>query len=128
MKRLLKKSARKYFGALATFFAKEALLRNRPSTKAAQLLLSLQYRMIASTPGGHLPRIGEVGFREFSEFEEDGILLYLFSLIHPQAKTCVEICAGNGIECNTANLIINHGWWGHLFDGNQDNVDTGKAF
>jgi hypothetical protein len=43
-------------------------------------------------------------------------------------RTCVEICAGNGRECNTANLIINHGWWGHMFDGNENNVKAAREF
>ncbi|MCP5060912.1 MAG: hypothetical protein GY936_00400 [Ignavibacteriae bacterium] len=48
----------------------------------------------------------DVGFRLHSQHEEDGILLYIFSLIGTTNKKSVEICAGNGIECNTANLII----------------------
>jgi hypothetical protein len=40
----------------------------------------------------------------------------------------VEICAGNGIECNTANLIINHGWNGLLVDGNETLVKQGIEF
>ena len=31
-------------------------------------------------------------------------------------------------ECNAANLIINHGWQGLLFDGDADNVTRGRAF
>src|SRR5215471_11577434 len=53
--------------------------------------------------------------------------LYLL-LIAPINRTCIEICAGNGRESNTANLIINHGWWGHLFDGNEQAVKAGEAF
>src|SRR5262249_19682651 len=41
---------------------------------------------------------------------------------------CVEICAGNGRECLCANLIINHGWWGYLFDGDERNVNDGVRF
>jgi len=40
----------------------------------------------------------------------------------------VEICAGNGIECNSANLLINHGWNGLLIDGKRENVQNGQAF
>ena len=38
----------------------------------------------------------------------------------------VEICAGDGIECNAANLIINHGWHGLPLDGNADHVSQGR--
>lgn len=95
---------------------------------AAQKTLVQQYRLLAAAGKEWLPDIRDVGFRKYSQFEEDGILLYLFSLIEPINRTCVEICAGDGRECNTANLIINHGWWGHLFDGNEDRVRAGRAF
>jgi hypothetical protein len=71
---------------------------------------------------------GRVGFRVYSQFEEDGILLYLFSLIPPVNRRCVEICAGDGRQCMTTNLIVNHGWWGYLFDGNEKNVRNGERF
>ena len=87
-----------------------------------------QYRLLAAKGYEYLPYFKDVGFRKYSQFEEDGILLYIFSLISPINRTCVEICAGSGLECNTTNLIINHGWWGHLFDGNEHNVKEGKEF
>jgi hypothetical protein len=43
-------------------------------------------------------------------------------------KRVVEICAGNGIECNAANLIVNHGWLGLLIDGDDHNVAAGRRF
>ncbi len=94
----------------------------------AQKMLAQSYGALARTPGAAPPTFAEVGFRKYSQFEEDGILLYLFSVIPPINRTCVEICAGDGRECNTANLILNHGWWGHLFDGSEDHVRSGRAF
>ena len=64
----------------------------------------------------------------FSQNGEDGILLYVFSLIGMGQRRCVEICAGDGVQCNTANLIINHGWHGLMFDGNEQLVERGRAF
>lgn len=95
---------------------------------AAQKTLLQQYRLLASRGKEWLPNLKDVGFRKYSQFEEDGILLYIFSLVPPINRTCVEICAGDGHECNTSNLIINHGWWGHLFDGSEKNVRAGEAF
>jgi hypothetical protein len=57
-----------------------------------------------------LPKLAQVGFKAFSQTDEDGILLYIFSIIGTMNKISVDICAGNGIECNIVNLIINHGW------------------
>jgi hypothetical protein len=93
-----------------------------------QKLLMAQYRLLAGHGKVALPGFNDVGFRTFSQFEEDGILLYIFSLIPPINKQCVELCAGNGRENMTSNLIVNHGWWGHLFDGNPHSVEAGKMF
>jgi hypothetical protein len=128
MKRLLKNG----FNRLLQSIANEWEL-NRGSTLGsdevvAQKLLMQNYRLLAAQNPEVLPCLCEAGFRKYSQFEEDGILLYLFSLIRPVNRTCVEICAGNGRECMSANLIINHGWWGHLFDGNARNVADGIRF
>jgi len=95
---------------------------------SAQKTLMNQYRLLASFGHDRLPSIRDVGFRKYSQFEEDGILLYIFSIIPLINRKCVEICAGEGRECNTANLIINHGWWGYLFDGDEENVKDGIQF
>jgi hypothetical protein len=75
-----------------------------------------------------LPRVNEVGFKFHSQADEDGILIFLFSVIGVAKKLCVEVCAGDGIECNTANLIVNHGWHGLLVDGDKANVERGIRF
>jgi len=43
-------------------------------------------------------------------------------------KKCVEICAGDGIECNTANLIVNHRWIGMLCDGDPLKCQRARKF
>ena len=100
---------------LRDFLAQPTLeaIRNAPQgpDAAAQLQLMLAYRRLAEEK--HLlPRISEIGFKCHSQADEDGILLFLFSIIGVATKLSVEICAGDGIECNTANLILNHGWHG----------------
>ena len=70
----------------------------------------------------------QVGFRAFSQFEEDGILLYLFTIIGASSRVVVEVCAGSGRECMATNLILHHGWTGFLWDGNKDNVRRGRQF
>lgn len=94
---------------------------------ATQLQLKLFYRNFAES-GNALPGLSEVGFKAFSQTDEDGILLYIFSIIGTVNRKSVEVCAGNGIECNTANLIINHGWHGLLVDGNELLVKQGQDF
>jgi hypothetical protein len=95
--------------------------------KVSQLILANQYRSLAGDRKP-LPSFEDTEFRAFSQNGEDGILLYLFSLIGMGGRRCVEICAGDGIECNTANLIINHGWSGLLFDGDARLIERGRAY
>jgi hypothetical protein len=70
----------------------------------------------------------DTGFKVYSQFDEDGILLYIFSLIGFTNRKLVEICCGSGDECNTANLIINHACYGLLFDGIKSNIEMATDF
>jgi hypothetical protein len=92
-----------------------------------QILLQLEYKKFVQDRQPP-PQFKDIGFRSYSQTDEDGILLFLFSVIGVSNKTCIEICAGDGVECNTANLILNHGWFGLLVDGNKDNVARGIDF
>lgn len=92
-----------------------------------QLQLYLFYKDLHNS-GKSLPKLSETGFKVYSQTDEDGILLFIFSIIGAGSKKVVEICAGNGIECNAANLIINHGWLGLLVDGNPEMVLQGRKF
>lgn len=100
---------------------------NENSSQESQLILKMlwQNRLYQNQP---IPSFDDVQFRAYSQNGEDGILLFIFSLIGTTNKKCVELCAGNAIECNAANLIVNHGWLGLLFDGDQKNIDEGKEF
>jgi hypothetical protein len=87
------------------------------STQEVQVLLKNQYKEYTSSPQSVRPSFDDVGFKAYSQFEEDGILLYIFSTIGVTNKKVVEICAGNG-----------HGWSGYLFDGDSKSVEIGKQF
>jgi hypothetical protein len=67
-------------------------------------------------------------FKVYSQNGEDGLLLYIFSKIGTTNKRFVEFGIGGGIECNTANLSINHGWNGLLIDGGKNNVRRAKFY
>ena len=98
-----------------------------PTVRTAQLILLLKYKEILKS-GGDFLSFDETELRVFSQNGEDGILLYLFALLGTTNKKAVEICAGDGTECNTANLVVNHGWQALMFDGSPDNVARGRAF
>ncbi|MDP3431569.1 MAG: hypothetical protein Q8T04_01190, partial [Bacteroidota bacterium] len=67
-------------------------------------------------------------FRVFSQFEEDGILLFIFSVIGMDNKTFVEIGSDDGINSNSANLVFNFGWHGLFIDGNKHSIERGRKF
>jgi hypothetical protein len=103
-----------------------ASLEPRSPDIGAQLVLSMAYR--AKAQEQLIRPLSEYGFSCYSQTDEDGILLYIFSVIGATNRYCVEICAGDGLQCNTANLIINHRWNGLLIDGDRENVERGTRF
>ncbi|HET7459863.1 MAG TPA: hypothetical protein VFJ82_01395 [Longimicrobium sp.] len=92
-----------------------------------QMLLAGRYRDLVAA-GRPLPGFAEAEFCSYAQNGEDGILLMIFAAIGAGTRRVVEMCAGNGIECNAANLIINHGWSGLLLDGREANIARGRAF
>jgi len=107
--------------------AREAALSPGASEQLIQILLRQQYRDLASRGGPSLD-FNDVEFCCNSQNGEDGILLYIFSLIGTTNRMVLEICAGDGIECNASNLILNHGFDGLLFDGDAQLIERGRAF
>lgn len=121
---------KKLMGRLAEYLSRpvrDSLRGYAPPDVASQLALSFSYRRMADE-GAKLPAFADTGFKAYSQTDEDGLLLFIFSLIGTTNRKCAEICASDGIECNTANLLINHGWTGLLFDGNAELVRRGRAF
>ena len=114
----------------ATATVQNCLEKERPERpyvdKGCQILLGIHYRECIRR-GERLP-FSDTEFRNHSQNGEDGILLYIFSLIGTTNKVTVEMCAGNGIESNSANLILNHGWYGLLYDGDKKRVERGRHF
>jgi hypothetical protein len=102
--------------------------RSSPAAQAAQLSLKFKYAELARLGKSALPDFADTYLRAFSQNGEDGVLLYLFGVLGACSRTVVEVCAGDGIQCNAANLIVNHGWDGLLFDGNAELVARGRQF
>jgi hypothetical protein len=98
-----------------------------PGAQIGQILLRLRYQDLPRR-GIDLPTLQDVEFRCYSQNGEDGILLYIFALLGTTNRKVVEICAGDGIECNAANLLINHGWSGLLLGGDAELVARGRTF
>jgi hypothetical protein len=103
-------------------------VRNRlsPTVQLAQKELYHRYREMARN--NSLPHFSETGFRVFSQFEEDGVLLYIFSLLGMPNKTFIEIGADDGVNSNSANLYFHHSWHGLFIDGNPRSLERGRYF
>lgn len=100
--------------------------RFNPAVQIGQRQLFLQYQNQAET--NSLPKIADTGFRVFSQFEEDGKLLYIFSVLGMTNKTFVEIGSDDGVNSNSANLYFNFGWHGLFIDGNPKSIERGRRF
>ena len=120
MMRIIKNFLKKYFLILK--------IRNRfnPTVQIQQRTLYLKYRELLGK--NELPSISETGFRVFSQFEEDGLLLFIFSIIGMDKKIFVEIGSDDGVNSNSANLYFNFGWHGLFVDGNPKSIERGKRF
>lgn len=76
----------------------------------------------------------ESGFRVFSQNDEDGILLRIFSHIGYANQMIIEIgsnCSDSEIglpENLSTNLIVNHGWHGVVFEIDQTECDRLRYF
>lgn len=68
------------------------------------------------------------GFKVFSQFEEDGKLLYIFSIIGMGNKQFVDIGSDDGINSNCANFAINFGWHGLFIDADKTALSIGEKF
>ena len=103
-------------------------VRNRfiPSVQISQRQLFLQYRQMVKD--GEVPSIIDTGFRVFSQFEEDGKLLFIFSVLGMKRKTFVEIGSDDGVNSNSANLYFNFAWQGLFLDQNPKSIKRGIKF
>lgn len=102
--------------------------KTSPSTKIALKSLYLNYRSKVEK-GERLPPIRELGFRVFSQFDEDGVLVFLLAVVGIGPGKFVDIGAGDGIEAsNCANLALNFGFHGLFIDKDLEQIEKGERF
>ena len=102
--------------------------RTSPSTKIAQRSLFLEYRRRV-TSGAALPSVWETGYRVFSQFDEDGVILFCLAVAGTGTRRFVDIGSGDGvIASNTANLALNLGFHGLFVDARRPEIDRGRRF
>lgn len=105
----------------------EPLLRRQTAMlQIAQIQLALKYKELA-TSGAPLPAYRDVGFRVFCDADEDGILLYLLSLVGSGRKQLIELGSASVHASNSSNLILHHAWSGLLVDADETGVTSARA-
>lgn len=115
MKRLIKKLATLLARAIGIpSFQKE--IQEIRNVQIQRRHLQFYYQHL-SAQNLTLPKFSDVGFRVFSQTDEDGILHYIFSLIGTTNKICLDIAFASPYGANTTNLIVNDGWNGILICG-----------
>lgn len=108
------------------FYILKVRSRFNASTQIALRSIYHQYREMARK--NEVPPLRETGFRVFSQFEEDGLLLFIFAMIGTASERFIEIGANDGINSNCANLAINFGWHGLFVDADKQAIKRGIRF
>lgn len=121
MKRMLSRGLQKITGKLL-----EPVIKNLSSNRQNQILLQLKYKQMAAQK--IKLDFEDVGFNTYSVTHEDGILLYIFSVIGMANRKCVDIGAGSVRGSSVANLIVNHGFHGLLVDGDTKSIEHARVF
>ncbi|TDP61003.1 hypothetical protein [Flavobacterium dankookense] len=97
-----------------------------PSTQIQQVKLFHYY--IDCLRSNNLPNFNATGFKVFSQFEEDGKLLYIFSILGMGKKTFVDLGSNDCVNSNCANLAVHFNWKGLFVDGDKNLIEIGKRF
>jgi hypothetical protein len=98
-----------------------------PLMKAQLRGLQAAYRALPAQ-GRPLPSVWDVGFRVFSEDDEDGVILFLLTIAGAATHRFVDVGSGDGVHVsNTANLAFNLGFDGLFVEANADRVAQGRA-
>jgi hypothetical protein len=123
-----------YFPLRDLIYLAHPLFNANPcANQLAQKQILNQY--LSMRKAGLLPlAINQVGWRAFSQFDEDGILLYIFSIIGSTNRLAVEIgadCESDFFgfpESNITNLLVNHHWRGLIIDASNKNIKKLQRF
>ena len=102
--------------------------KTSPASKIALTHLFMHYRRMVED-GEKLPSVWDAGFRIFSQFDEDGITLFLLAAAGIGPRKFVDIGGGDGLwASNTANLALNFGFHGLFIDRDAESIERGERF
>ena len=96
----------------------------RKTARHSEALLLLQGKEMAWRVAGLPPNTDfrRVGFKVFSQFDEDGIIQYLISNMPIVPKTFVEFGVEKYEESNTRFLLLNDHWQGMVLDARGEDI------
>lgn len=116
----IKNIIKKYFQVL--------WLRDRfsASVQIAQRNIFNFYQM--NTSVDHPLSLTSAGYKVFSQFEEDGLIIFILAKIGMKHFSFIEIGADDGINSNCANLALNFNLKGLFIDANKKSIVRGKYF
>jgi hypothetical protein len=101
--------------------------KTSPLLKAALRSLWMEYHSMARRDCP-LPSIWDTGFRVFSEYDEDGVIVFLLAVVGSASRRFVDIGSGDGMQAsNCANLAFNFGFHGLFVDANERSITRGRA-
>lgn len=126
VRQMMSRFMNKYISAITE--QQVLIAKTSPQTKIALRDVYLNYQRSAER-GEKFPSVWDTGFRIFSQFDEDGIILFLLGAVGIGPAKFVEIGGGDGVwASNSANLALNLGFDGLFIDGNQDLIKRGEKF
>ena len=106
---------------LKSIYARLRSKAEHPSSEALLLLLGKQMAWrVANLPPNTDFR--KVGFKVFSQFDEDGIIQYLINRLPIESKTFIEFGVENYEESNTRFLLLNDHWQGMVVDARASDI------
>lgn len=88
-----------------------------------ECLLELKRNLWNSVPFTH-NNWDELGFKVFSQSNEDGLIQYLINHIEIPNKTFIEFGVDDYLESNTRFLLLHNNWSGLVMDGSKEKMDA----
>lgn len=138
MKNILKLLRKKLLSSLSTQLSYEINCLKKDIIEEAKLQNGVRINTIAQKQLFHFYKsvleqgqkidLSTTGFRNYSQFEEDGLLLFVLAAIGIKSRNFVDIGSANGINSNCANLALNFGFHGLFIDGNENLIKEGQLF
>ncbi|MFC1894314.1 hypothetical protein ACFLYH_00005 [Candidatus Dependentiae bacterium] len=127
VKSIVKNKIKGFFEIGSGYFPPATYQMVSSSSQLEQKKLMFYYQQL-KYEGKFLPNIKDVGFRVFSQNDEDGILLYIFSLIGITNRLCLDIAFACPYGANATNLICNHNFNGLLVCGGKNEQVNAVSF